>query len=57
VYINDIDMCCVLQGNKRRCDFNELIYARCGVPARQGVVPSGLGYVYICGNVVGEDDE
>jgi hypothetical protein len=26
VYVNDIDMCCVLQGNKRGCDFNELIY-------------------------------
>jgi hypothetical protein len=26
VYVYDIDMCCVLQGNKRWCDFNELIY-------------------------------
>jgi hypothetical protein len=26
VYINNIEMCCVLQGNKRGCDFNELIY-------------------------------
>jgi hypothetical protein len=26
VYVYDIDMCCVLQGNKRGCDFNELIY-------------------------------
>jgi hypothetical protein len=26
VYLYDIDMCYVLQGNKRRCDFNELIY-------------------------------
>jgi hypothetical protein len=29
---------------------------RCGVPARQGVVPSELGYSYFCDNVVGEDD-
>jgi hypothetical protein len=29
---------------------------QCGVPARQGVVPSELGYGYFCGNVVGEDD-
>jgi hypothetical protein len=26
VYAYDIDMCCVLQGDKRGCDFNELIY-------------------------------
>jgi hypothetical protein len=26
VYVYDIDMCCVLQGDKRGCDFNELIY-------------------------------
>jgi hypothetical protein len=86
VYVNDIDIYCVLQGNKRGCDFNELIYgprshwsddlqlllsldlnnlpchyARepiclCGVPTRQGVMPSKLGYDYFCGNVVGEDD-
>jgi hypothetical protein len=27
VYVNDIDMCCVLQGNKWGCDFNELVYS------------------------------
>jgi hypothetical protein len=26
IYIYDIGMCCVLHGNKRGCDFNELIY-------------------------------
>jgi hypothetical protein len=26
VYVYDIDMCCVLHGNKRGCDFNKLIY-------------------------------
>jgi hypothetical protein len=86
VYVNDIDMCCVLQGNKQVCDFKELIYGprsqwpddlqlllsldsddlpchyipdplcQCGVPARQGVVSSELGYGYFCGIVVGEDD-
>jgi hypothetical protein len=86
VYIYDIDMCPVLQGNKRGCDFNELIcrprshwpddleillsldsddspchYAQdlvcqCGVPARQGVVPSELGYDFFCRNIFGEDD-
>jgi hypothetical protein len=74
VYVNDIDMCCILQSNKSGFDFNELIYGprshwpddlqlllsldsddlpyhyaldplcQCGVPARQGVVPSELGY-------------
>jgi hypothetical protein len=29
---------------------------QCGVPARQGVVPSELGYGYFYGNVVGEAD-
>jgi hypothetical protein len=27
VYIYDTDICYVLQGNKRGCDFNELIYS------------------------------
>jgi hypothetical protein len=27
VYVNNIDMSCVLQGNKQGCDFNELIYS------------------------------
>jgi hypothetical protein len=78
-------MCCVLQGDKWGCDFNELIYGprshwpddlqlllslnsddlichyapdplcQCGAPARQGVVPSELGYGYFCGNIVGEE--
>jgi hypothetical protein len=26
VYVNDINMCCILQGNKRGCDFNEINY-------------------------------
>jgi hypothetical protein len=86
VYVHDIDMCCILQGNKRGCDFNELVYGprshwsddrelllsldsddlpyhyalhticQYGVPARQGVVHSKLGYGYLCGNIVGEDD-
>jgi hypothetical protein len=86
VYVYNIDICYVLQGNKRGCDFNELIYGprsqwpddlelllslnsddlpcnyaphplcQCGVLARQRVVPSELGYVYFCGNVVHEDD-
>jgi hypothetical protein len=25
ISVNDIDMSCVLQRNKRRCDFNELV--------------------------------
>jgi hypothetical protein len=84
--VNDIDMSCVLQGNKRGCDFNELVcgprshwpddlelqmsldsddlpchytlypLCLCGVQARQGVVPSEIGYGYFCGNIVGEDD-
>jgi hypothetical protein len=29
---------------------------QCGVPARQGVMTSELGYGYFCGNVVGDDD-
>jgi hypothetical protein len=86
ISINDIDMSCVLQGNKQGCNFNELVYGprshwpddlellmsldsddlpchyaphplcQCGVQARQGVVPSELGYGYFCGNIVGEDD-
>jgi hypothetical protein len=86
VYVNNIGICCILQGNKRGCDFNKLIYGpishwsddlqllssldlddlpchytidplcQCGVPVRQGVVPSELGHDYFCDNVVGEDD-
>ncbi|TVU12874.1 hypothetical protein EJB05_46540, partial [Eragrostis curvula] len=70
-----------LSGNKRGCDFQELIhrpkrhypdpatlpdavlygeelpcrylpplFCQCGVPAREGVVPSELGYGHYCGN-------
>jgi hypothetical protein len=86
MYVYNIDMCYVFQGNKRGCDFNKLIYSpmphwlddleillsldsddlschyapdplyQCGVPAREGVVPSKLGYGFFCGNNVGEDD-
>ncbi|TVU39707.1 hypothetical protein EJB05_13143, partial [Eragrostis curvula] len=77
-----------LSGNKRGCDFQELIHrpkrhypdpdtlpdavlygeelpcrypppllCQCGVPAREGVVSSELGYGHYCGNTVGADDE
>jgi hypothetical protein len=29
---------------------------KCGIPARQRVVPSELGYDYFYGNIVGEGD-
>jgi hypothetical protein len=77
-------MLSLFMGNKRWCDFIELIYGprnhwpddiylllsldsddlpchhapvplcQCGVPAKQGLAPSVLGYGYFCGNVVGE---
>jgi hypothetical protein len=86
ISVNDIDMSCVSQGDKRGCDFNKLVYGprshwpddlellmsldlddlpchyaphppcQCSVQARQGVVPSKLGYGYFCGNIVGDDD-
>jgi hypothetical protein len=38
------------------CQYAPDPLCRCGVPARQGVVPSELGYDYFCDNIVGEDD-
>jgi hypothetical protein len=38
------------------CQYDLHPLCQCGVQARQGVVPSELGYGYFCGNIVGEDD-
>jgi hypothetical protein len=38
------------------CHYAPHPLCQCGVPARQGVVPSELRYDYFCGNVIGEDD-
>jgi hypothetical protein len=38
------------------CHYAPHPLCQCGVLARQGVVPSELGYGYFCGNIVGEDD-
>jgi hypothetical protein len=38
------------------CHHTPHLLYQCGVLARQGVVPSELGYAYFYGNVVVEDD-
>jgi hypothetical protein len=38
------------------CHHAPIPFCQCGLLARQGLVPSELGYGYFCGNVVGEDD-
>ena len=38
------------------CDEQAPIKCPCGVPAREGVVPSELGYGYYCGNTVRNEE-
>jgi hypothetical protein len=38
------------------CHYAPRPLCQCGVQARQGVVPSELGYGYFCDNIVGEDN-
>jgi hypothetical protein len=38
------------------CHHTPVPLCQCGVPVRQGLVPSELGYGYFCDNVVDEDD-
>jgi hypothetical protein len=45
-----------LDSDDLSCHYTPYPLCQCGVLARQGVVPSELGYEYFCGNVVGEDD-
>jgi hypothetical protein len=42
--------------NDLSCHYAMHPLCQCGVQARQGAVPSEIGYGYFCGNIVGEDD-
>jgi hypothetical protein len=45
-----------LDSNDLPCQYAPDPLCHSHVPARQGVVPSELGYGHFCGNVVGEND-
>jgi hypothetical protein len=45
-----------LDSNDLSCHHAPVPLYQCGVPARQGLVPSGLGYGFFCSNVVGENN-
>jgi hypothetical protein len=53
---DDLELLMSLNSNDLPCHYAPHPLCRCGVQARQGVVPSDHGYGYFCGNVVGEDD-
>jgi hypothetical protein len=53
---DELQLLLSLNSDDLPCHYAPDPLCQCGVPARQGVVPSELGYDYFCGNVVGEDD-
>jgi hypothetical protein len=52
----DIEILLSLDSDDLPCHHTPHLLYQCGVLARQGVVPSELGYAYFYGNVVVEDD-
>jgi hypothetical protein len=55
-WLDDLKLLMPIDSDDLPCHFAPYPLCQCGVQARQGVVPSELGYGYFCGNVVGEDD-
>jgi hypothetical protein len=55
-WLDDLELLLSLNSNDLPSHHAPVPLCQCGVPARQGFVPSELGYDYFCGNVVGEDD-
>jgi hypothetical protein len=53
---DDLEILLSLDSDNLPCHYTLDPLCWCGVPARQGVVPSELEYGYCCGNAVGEDD-
>jgi hypothetical protein len=53
---NDLEILLSLDSDDLPCHYALDPLFQCGVPARQGVVPSELGYDFFYGNIVGEDD-
>jgi hypothetical protein len=53
---DDVDLLLPLDSDDLPCHHAPVSLCQCDVPARQGLVPSELGYGYFCGNIVGEDD-
>jgi hypothetical protein len=53
---DELQLLLLLDPDDLPCNYAPDSLYRCGVPARQGVVPSELGYDYFCCNVVGKDD-
>jgi hypothetical protein len=53
---DDLEILLSLDSDDLPCYYALNPLCLCGVPARQGVMPSELGYGFFYGNVVGEDD-
>jgi hypothetical protein len=53
---DDLELLLSLDSNDLPCQHTPVPLCQCGVPARQGVVLSKLGYGYFFGNIVGEND-
>jgi hypothetical protein len=53
---DDLELLLFLDSDDLPCHHASIPLCQCGVPARQGLVSSELGYGYFCDNVIGEDD-
>jgi hypothetical protein len=54
--MDNLELLLSLNSDDLPCHHAPVSLYQCGVPARQRVVPSELGYGYFCGNVVSEND-
>jgi hypothetical protein len=53
---DELQLLLSLDSDDLPCHYAQDPLCQCGVPARQEVVTSELGYGYFCGNIIGEDD-
>jgi hypothetical protein len=53
---DNLELLLSLDSDDLSCHHALVPLCQCGVPTRQGLVPSELDYSYFCGNFVGEDD-
>jgi hypothetical protein len=53
---DDLELLLSLDSDDLPCHHAPVPLCQCSILAKQGLVPSELGYGYFCGNIVGEDD-
>jgi hypothetical protein len=55
-WLDDLELFLSLDSDDLPCHHALIPLCQCGVPARQGLVPSELGYGYFRCNIVSKDD-